>query len=149
MRKEWWRLWFPHKSGWDSGQKIIIKEAKEVQIKKEAKEAHPKNERKREKGQCYYPFTTLVLQNSTMISMIESLLCCHFHILVGILHYRTWLVYSNDGLPQRALGLREQASWMHTHLVSFVELLYTYSSSASIAWQSLLTHIDIYWWASP
>ena len=103
-----------------------------------------KNERKREKGQCYYPFTTLVLQSSTMIFMIESLLCCHFHILVGIFHYRTWLVYSNDGLPQNALGLREQASWMHTHLVSFVELSYIYSSSASVAWQSLLTHIDIY-----
>ena len=44
-----------------------------------------------------------------------------------------------------ALGLREQASWMHTHLVSFVELSYIYSSSASIAWQSLLralTSID-------
>ena len=57
-----------------------------------------------------------------MIFMIESLLCCHFHILVGIFHYRTWLVYSNDGLPQIALGLREQASWMHTHfflLLSF------------------------------
>ena len=52
-----------------------------------------------------------------MIFMIESLLCCRFHILVGILHYRTWLVYSNDGLPQIALGLHEQASWMHTHLV--------------------------------
>ena len=37
-----------------------------------------------------------------------------------------------------ALGLREQASWMHTHLVSFVELSYIYSSSAFIAWQSLL-----------
>ena len=58
-----------------------------------------------------------MLQSSTMIFMIESLLCCHFHILVGIFHYRTWLVYSNDGLPQNALGLREQASWMHTHLV--------------------------------
>ena len=79
----------------------------------------PKNERKREKGQCYYAFTTLVLQSSTMIFMIESLLCCHFHILVTIFHYRTWLVYSNDGLPQNTLGLREQASWMHTHLVSF------------------------------
>ena len=101
-------------------------------------------ERKREKGQCYYPFSTLVLQSSTMIFMIESLLCCHFHILVGTFHYRTWLVCSNDGLPQSALGLREQASWMHTHLVSFVELSYTYSSSAYIAWQSLLTHIDIY-----
>ena len=43
------------------------------------------------------------------------------------------------------LGLREQASWMHTHLVSFVELSYIYNSSASVAWQSLLlalTSID-------
>ena len=31
-----------------------------------------------------------------------------------LFHYRTWLVYSNDGLPQNDLGLREQASWMHT-----------------------------------
>jgi len=54
-----------------------------------------------------------VLQSSTMIFMIESLICCHFHLLVGIFHYRTWLVYSNDGLPQNALGLCEQASWMH------------------------------------
>ena len=90
-------------------------------------------------------FTTLVLQSSTMIFIIEILLCCHFHILVGIFHYRTWLVYSNDGLPQNALGLHEQESWMHTHLVSFVELSYIYSSSASVAWQSLLlmlTSID-------
>ena len=35
----------------------------------------------------------------------------------GNFHYRTWLVYSNDGLPQISLGLHEQASWMHTHLV--------------------------------
>src|ERR687898_65237 len=116
---------------------------------------------------CYYLFSTLLLQNSTMIFMIESLLCCHFHILVGIFHYRTWLVYSNDGLPQNALGLREQASWMHTHLVSFVELSYIYSSSASVAWQSLLlaltsvdghihspliSHVDVRlypFWSSP
>ena len=64
------------------------------------------------------PFSTLVLQSSTMIFMIESLLCCHFHIIVGIFHYRTWIVYCNDGLPEIALGLHEQASWMHTHLVS-------------------------------
>ena len=123
------------------------KERKKIGHKKEKaqkKTEGPKNERKREKGQCYYPFPTLVLQSSTMIFMIESLLCCHFHILVGTFHYRTWLVYSNDGLPQNALGLREQASCMHTHLVSFVELSYIYSSSASVAWQSLLTHIDIY-----
>ena len=103
--------------------------------------AQIKNERKREKGQCYYPFSTLVLQSGTMIFMIESLICYHFHILVGSLHYRTWHVYSNDGLPENALGLREQTSWMHTHLVSFVELSYIYSSSASVAWQSLLTHM--------
>ena len=89
-------------------------------------------------------FTTLVLQSSTMIFMIESLSFRHFHILVGIFHYKTWFAYSNDGLPQNALGLHEQASWMHSHLVSFVELSNTYSSSASVAWQSLLTHIDIY-----
>ena len=49
------------------------------------------------------------------------------------------------GFLKSALGLREQASWMHTHLVSFVELSYIYSSSASVAWQSLLlalTSID-------
>ena len=97
---------------------LKIKEVEEAQ-KKRPKKPNQKNERKREKGQCYYPFTTLVLQSSTMTFMIESLLCCHFHILVGIFHYRTWLLYSNDGLPQIALGLREQASWMHTHLVSF------------------------------
>ena len=49
-----------------------------LRAKKEAKkEEGPTkniNERKREKGQCYYPFTTLVLQSSTMIFMIESLL---------------------------------------------------------------------------
>ena len=122
---------------------------KKGQKKRKAKEAYPKYERKSEKGQCYYPFSTLVLQSSTMIFMIKSLLCCHFHILVGIFHYRTWLVYSNDGLPQNALGLRGQASWMHTHLVSFIEISYTYSSSASVAWQSLFTHVDIYSWASP
>ena len=37
------------------------------------------------------------------------------YILVGIFHYRSWLVYSNDGLPQNAPGFREQASCMHTH----------------------------------
>jgi len=75
-----------------------------------------KNERKRE-GTMLLSFSTLVLQSSTMIFMIESLLFCHFHILVGIFHYITSLVYSNDGLPQIALGLCEQASWMHTNLV--------------------------------
>ena len=74
---------------------------KRIEKKKKRKNAQKNiNERKREKGQCYYPFSTLVLQSSTMIFMIESLLFCHFQILAGIFHYRTWLVYSNDGLSQ-------------------------------------------------
>ena len=63
-------------------------------------------------------FSTLVLQSSTMIFMIESLLCCHFHKLVGILHYRTWLVYSKDGLPQNC----PKSSWaskLDAHPLSF------------------------------
>ena len=133
-------------TSWDESPDFMKnKRVQRIPNKKRGQRSPPKNERKRDKGQSYYPFTTLVLQSSTMIFMIESLLCCHFHILVGIFHYRTWHVYSNDGLPQNALNLREQASWMHTHLVSFVELSYIYSSSASVAWQSLLlalTSID-------
>ena len=53
-------------------QKKYKKRKKEAIEKRE--KAQIKNERKREKGQCYYPFSTLVLQSSTMIFMIESLL---------------------------------------------------------------------------
>ena len=35
-----------------------------------------------------------------LILHIESLLLHHFHMLVGNFHYRTWLVYSDDGRPQ-------------------------------------------------
>ena len=81
--------------------------------KKKKKEEKKKMGEKERKDNATISFSTLVLQSSTMIFIIESLLCCHFHILVGIFHYITWLLYSNDGLPQIALG------WMHTHLVSF------------------------------
>ena len=134
-------------------QSIVPKKEKGQRKKRKAQK-----KKINKKGQCYYPFfhTCASKQHHDIASLIycaskqhhvlhiDSLICCHFHILVGILRYRTWLVYSNDGLPQIVLGLREQASWMHTHLVSFVELSYIYSSSASVAWQSLLTHIDIY-----
>ena len=114
VRKGWWILWYPMSRDETPDEK---------RGKKNERRSNKKWE-KREKGQCYYPFATLVLQSSTMILIIESLLCYHLHVLVGIIHYRTWLVYSNDGLPQITLGLREQASWMHTHLVSFDELSY-------------------------
>ena len=114
------------------------------------KRRHKKEKkRKREKGQCYYPFSTLVLQSSTMIFMIESLLFCHFHILVGIFHNRTWLVYSNDGLPQNALGLREQASWMHTHQF-FCCCAFIHLQLQCICCMAIPTpHVDINRWASP
>ena len=75
---------------------IIIHRVLSQKKAKEKKEGPPP----KKKGQYYYPFSTLVLQSSTMIFIIESLLCYHFHILVGIFHYRTWIVYSNNGLPQ-------------------------------------------------
>ena len=152
VRKGWWRLWFPHKSRWDFGLYKKKRKAKKKKKKKKAKEKKEEKKKMREKERrdnATISFSTLVLQNSTMIFMIESLICCHFHILVGIFHYRTWLVYSNDGLPQKC----PRSSWaskLDAHpLVSFVELSYIYSSSTSVAWQSLLTHIDIYWRASP
>ena len=46
------------------------KKREKAQIKKRREKIY---ERKRERGHCYYPFTTLVLQSSTMIFMIESL----------------------------------------------------------------------------
>ena len=68
-----------------------------------------------------------MLQSSTMIFMIESLLWYHFHILVGIFHYRTWLVYSNDGLPQK-FPRSSWASKLDAHPLSFFfELSYTYA----------------------
>ena len=100
--------------------RTLKKRKQEKKEKGQKKEKAPKKMREKERrDNASISFSTLVLQSTTMIFMIESLIDCHFHILVGIFHYRTWLVYSNDGLPQSALGLREQASWMHTRLVSF------------------------------
>ena len=66
---------------------------------------------------------------------IASLICCHFHILVGISHYRTWLIYSYDGLPQMPqVFMSKQVGCTPS---SFL-LLSIHSSSASVAWQSLL-----------
>ena len=62
----------------------------------------------------------------------------------GKFHYRTWLVYSNDGLPQKPeVFVSKQVGCTPTQFL--FELSYTYSSSASVAWQSLLlalTSID-------
>ena len=53
----------------------------------------------------------------------------------GNFHYRTWLVYSNDWLPQMPeVFMSKQVGCTPT---SFL-LLSIYSSSASVAWQSLI-----------
>ena len=76
-----------------------------------------------------------------LVLHVVSLISCLF-ILVGIFHYRTWLVYSYDGLPQMPqVFMSKQVGCTPT---SFL-LLSIHSSSASVAWQSLLlmlTSID-------
>ena len=127
---------------------IIIIRALSPNKKKKGKKGEgqkkkgPKKENK--KGQCYYPFFRPCASKYHHDFHDRESLILSLSYTSGNFHYRTWLVYYNDGLPQNSLGLRERASWMHTHLVSFVDLSCIYSSSASVAWQSLLTHIDIY-----
>ena len=62
----------------------------------------------------------------------------------GNFHYRTWLVYSDNGLPQMPEVFMSKEVGCTPTQFQF-ELSYTYSSSASVAWQSLLlalTSID-------
>ena len=103
------------------GMRLRTKNKKRGHKKEKSQIQKWKNERKREKGQCYYPFTTLVLQNSTMIFIVESLSCYYFPILVGIFYYKNLACIFQQWASSNALGLREQASWMHTHLVGLEE----------------------------
>ena len=74
-----------------------------LQTKKKRKakkrEKETKNERKREKGQCYYPFPHLCFKVAPCSSYRESLELS-LSYTSGNFHYRTWLVYSDDGLRQ-------------------------------------------------
>ena len=60
-------------------------------------------------------FSTFVLQKQHHVLHDRKSPILSLSYTSGNFCYRTWLAYSNDGLPQIALGLREQASWMHTH----------------------------------
>ena len=128
---------------------IIINRALS-QIKKgkaQIKKKRPKKERNKrnKKGQCYYPFFhTCASKQHHDLHDRESLVLSlsytsgNFSLQNLACMFQQWAFSSS-------LGLREQASWMHTHLVSFVEPSYIYSSSASVAWKSLLlalTSID-------
>ena len=89
-------------------------------------------------------FSTLVLQSSTTFFIQESPMLS-LSYTSGNFSLQNLACIFQQWASSSAIGLREQASWMHTHLVSFVDLSYIYSSSASIAWQSLLltlTSID-------
>ena len=116
---------------------------KQIGQKKE-KRPKQKNERKRDKGQCYYAFTTLVLQSSTMIFMIESLLYCHFHILVGIFHYRTWLVYSNNGLHYiKSLEWWEHFVWRKSSIAELHDFCRDELSLAMLFWEDMIALISM------
>ena len=53
-------------------------------MKKEAKEPKQKKREKKREGTMLLSLSTLVLHNSTMFFMIESLSFRHHHMLVGI-----------------------------------------------------------------
>ena len=75
-----------------------MERGRRAQMKKKKRE-------KRREGTMLLSFSTLVLHDSTMFFMIESFLLCQY--ASGNLHYITWLVYSNDGLPQNC----PRSSW--------------------------------------
>ena len=98
---------------------IIIIRALALKKGKAKKRGKANKKRPKKGGQCYYPFPHLCFKVAPCSSYRESLELS-LSYTSGNFHYRTCLVYSNDGRPQIALGLHEQASWMHTHLVFFL-----------------------------
>ena len=70
-------------------------------------------------------------------------------------HVITFIYYWKFGLYIPMMGFLKMPQVFMSKQVGctptqfLFELSYTYSSSASVAWKSLLTHIDIYRWASP
>ena len=126
----------------EKGQKEK-KQAKEKKAKEKKEKEKNKMREKERRDNATICFSTLVLQKQHHDLHVREYHMLSLSYTSGNFSLQNLLVYSNDGLPQSALGLREQASWMHTTQFPF-ELSYTYNSSASVAWQSLLTHIDIY-----
>ena len=89
-----------------------IKEAKEAQIKKRGQRSPPKNKNnkkiklkkqkmreKERRGSATILFPHLCFKVAPCSSYIESLELS-LSYTSGNFHYRTWLVYSDDGLPQ-------------------------------------------------
>ena len=63
-------------------EKAQKKRERKAKLKKE--KAQKREREKERRGNVTILFSTLVLQSSIMIFIIESLLFCHFHILVEI-----------------------------------------------------------------
>ena len=71
-------------------------------------------------------FTTLVLQSSTIIFMIESLLCCRFHVLVGIFSIELGLYIPMMGflkMPQVFMSKQVGCTPTQSLLLSFHTLI--------------------------
>ena len=98
---------------------IIINRAlsqiKKGERPKEKKEGPP-TQKENKNGQCYYPFSTLVLQSSAMIFMTENLVLSLSYTSGNFSLWNLACIFQ-QWASSNALGLREQASWMHTHLV--------------------------------
>ena len=107
---------------------IIIHRALSQKKKRKAKRKKRKAQKKEnKKGQCYYLFSILVLQSSTMILMIDSLLFCHFHILVGIFHYRTCDAEHPTDITMSRVHLASDTCDIYFTHIKVNHLLYTCS----------------------
>ena len=123
-----------------------INEAKEAN-KKRGQRSQTKKERKERRVNVTILLPHLCLRVAPCSSYRECLELS-LSYTSGNFHYRTWLVYSKDGLPQMPqVFMSKEVGCTPTQFL--FELSYIYSSSASVPWQSLLNHIDIYCWASP
>ena len=121
---------------------IIINRALSQKKKKKERQKGPKIEKKIKKGDnVTILFHTCASKQHHDLHDRESPMWS-LSYTSGNFHYRTCLVYSNDGLPQKPqVFMSKQVGCTPT---SFL-LLSIHSSSASVAWQSLLlalTSID-------
>ena len=126
-------LWFPHKSGWDSGRKIK-KEKKKEAIKKEKAQNNKKREKER-RGNATILLPHLCFRVAPCSSYRESPELS-LSYTSGNFHYRTWLVYSTMGFL--TCPRSSWASKLDAHSLSFSLSFHTLLAlSASVAWQSI------------
>ena len=117
---------------------IINRALSQIKNKKRREKGQIKKGKGPKKGQCYYSFfhTCASKQHHDLYDRESLVLSLSY--TSGNFSLQNLACIFQQWASSNALGLREQASWMHTHLVSFIELSCIYSSSASVAWQSLL-----------